>query len=71
MTLLQMELSQLEAEPLEILVNSPTPEQSSDLETLISGKAEVDLFVDTSSANANPPNGYYSCNTCSCCGSCG
>ena len=40
---LQKQLSQLEVEPLETLVDVPAPEQNSNLESLASSKAEADL----------------------------
>ena len=69
MALLQMELSQLEVELLEILADVPTPEQNSDLETLTSNKGEVDLTgVLTVKGTLPVNNGSCSC-SCSC--SCG
>jgi len=75
MTLLQMELSQLEVEPLEILVDVPTPEQNSDLETLTSSKAEVDLIGVLTVKGTLPFNSHCtgsadddSDSVCCCCG---
>jgi len=68
MTLLQMELSQLEVEPLEILVDVPTLEPNSDLETLTSSKGEVDLTGVLTVKGTLPLNHNSCCS--SCCSSC-
>ncbi len=66
MALLQMELSHLEVEPLEILVDVPAPEQNCDLETLASNKGEVDLTELLMVKDTFSP----SCGSCCCCCSC-
>jgi len=61
---LHLELSSLEAEPLEIVVNAPESEQGNSLDTLTT--AQGDLDVAALLTGTLPVNG----NCCCCCPMC-